>query len=479
MQATFTLAGDAASFDADRFRESILTAFSDADDVTLSVTPASINVNAQIVMRSSASAETAAAIIASTPTSTVQTWFDSAGVVIVDVPSVYASQGVFTDPPPPSPPLFPPPMATSNGMSTIVVLVIIVVCLGIIALEGSQSLRRLKTREPRPNAREKAREEAVAEIRSVIQVLQDTPTPQALLNHPNAAMVLTSPHAAPLLSTWFANTAAGSPPSGAGFGRPRTLFTPGNLGSPSGASALFRQQQQQPLGATSPANEMVGVAQAGMEALHEAVAEVTEAAMVEDELRRQKLLAPHARQQRSSGESLSPPRSIPVTILLVASNASASAICVPSRRRLSLRHDDGDWEERTHDALEDARPCGGATSIRTQRVSPSPSACAWTETTYAVREAARPGTRPCQVCDPRQLPPPRANVKTGVTVCYRCTIACNGTVDTAKHGLPLATARQVDRAAWAMGRVLPPPSHGSGLILSELRPVGTYDTFMV
>ena len=80
MKASFTVEGDVATFDADGFRLALLARFSDADDVTLVVTPASIRVDATIVMPDESTATSAADVITTTPISEMQRdWFASVG----------------------------------------------------------------------------------------------------------------------------------------------------------------------------------------------------------------------------------------------------------------------------------------------------------------------------------------------------------------------------------------------------------------
>ena len=117
VRTTFSVAGDVASFDQAGFRSALLSQFSEAEDVTLTVTPGSVNVVATLIMRSRASAESAANRIATTPTSTMQSnWFGSvnggAGVVIENTPSATTTVAVLSPPPPkPPPPPRPPPPA--------------------------------------------------------------------------------------------------------------------------------------------------------------------------------------------------------------------------------------------------------------------------------------------------------------------------------------------------------------------------------
>ena len=206
--------------------------------------------------------------------------------------------------------------------------------------------------------------------------------------------------------------------------------------------------------------------------------------MVEDELRQQEIARASRAAAAELRESLSPPRSIPVTIHSPVSPATPPRppICVPSRERLSLRHDDGDWEERTHDALEDARPCGGAMSIEPSASHSSPSACAVDRNhVRRARGGGAPGLDLVKCATPRQLPPPRANVKTGTSPCATAAPS-PATAPLTPQSTGFRSPRRVKWTEEEQGQWEGPaaaPHTGSGLILSELRPVGTYDTFMV
>ena len=78
VDTSFTVAGDVASFDAPAFRSALLAKFTDAVDVRLAVSAASVRVNATIVMPSIAAANVAADAIRTTPMATMQAeWFGS------------------------------------------------------------------------------------------------------------------------------------------------------------------------------------------------------------------------------------------------------------------------------------------------------------------------------------------------------------------------------------------------------------------
>ena len=118
VSAVFALAGDVASFNADAFRAALLRKFisAGAEEVILEVTPASINVDATIVISSKLSEnvdEVAEAITSTTPADMVAEWFaDVDGLVIEGVTNVTVAAAVLVtapSPPPPSPPS--PPMA--------------------------------------------------------------------------------------------------------------------------------------------------------------------------------------------------------------------------------------------------------------------------------------------------------------------------------------------------------------------------------
>ena len=82
VDTSFTVAGDVASFDAPAFRSALLAKFTDAVDVRLAVSAASVRVNATIVMPSIAAANVAADAIRNTPVATMQEeWFGAGGRV--------------------------------------------------------------------------------------------------------------------------------------------------------------------------------------------------------------------------------------------------------------------------------------------------------------------------------------------------------------------------------------------------------------
>jgi hypothetical protein len=78
--ASFTVQGDVASFDSEGFRDALLARFTDAEDVTLVVTSASIIVEATIVMRDESAAQSAATAISTTNMADMERdWFANVG----------------------------------------------------------------------------------------------------------------------------------------------------------------------------------------------------------------------------------------------------------------------------------------------------------------------------------------------------------------------------------------------------------------
>jgi len=107
VQASFTVAGDVASFDSTGFRDALHARFSDAEEVTIVVTSASVRVDATIVMPNQSAATSVASDITSTPTEDMQReWFASvgggAGVKLASVRATVASVTVSAPSPPTS-----------------------------------------------------------------------------------------------------------------------------------------------------------------------------------------------------------------------------------------------------------------------------------------------------------------------------------------------------------------------------------------
>ena len=88
----FSMNGDVSSFDASQFRNALRSLFEGVQEVILDVVPASIHVQARLVMDDLQHAEAAANNITSTPVAIMQTvWFASlnngAGIILENVPT--------------------------------------------------------------------------------------------------------------------------------------------------------------------------------------------------------------------------------------------------------------------------------------------------------------------------------------------------------------------------------------------------------
>lgn len=110
--ASFTVQGDVASFDSEGFRDALLARFTDAEDVTLVVTSASIIVEATIVMRDESAAQSAATAISTTNMADMERdWFANVGggtglsIAAVSAAAVASVLVVAPSPPTPAAPL--------------------------------------------------------------------------------------------------------------------------------------------------------------------------------------------------------------------------------------------------------------------------------------------------------------------------------------------------------------------------------------
>jgi len=238
----FSIAGDVMSFDRVGFRLALLSQFSDAEDVTLRVTPASVNVEATLVMRSASSAASAVDLIASTPAQNMQTWFASvnggSGAIIQNTPTATITQTLSVAPslPPPLLPLDPPAeppspyrqgdaRLTFRGSALTIAADVTFLLVGIVViiaagLTFARLFRRCRRQVEVPHtiidkAQERARMEARAEAREELQAVISS-----LRNSPS-----TSPEPSSLYFRSLAHTPASNSHTQAEEGR--TLATQG------------------------------------------------------------------------------------------------------------------------------------------------------------------------------------------------------------------------------------------------------------
>ena len=192
VRTTFNIDGDVTSFDAAGFRAALLSRFKTAEDVAIDVSAASITVKATLIMSNEADAESAANVIMSTPTSTMESeWFASvnggSGLTIRGRPSATVVRAVLeapSPPPPPAPsPLLPPAWAFVVDMRLVLGLgiagaVVIVACIGLCMWRRRETNETIAAREKaREQARADARAEARAEVRTAVEALQQTTSP--------------------------------------------------------------------------------------------------------------------------------------------------------------------------------------------------------------------------------------------------------------------------------------------------------------
>ena len=116
VHSTFTLDGDLSSFNEASFRASLLERFPNAEELTLTVAPASIRVEATFTMVTPGAARKVASTIRWTSPQQMQsTWFADTGVAVLsgqDRPTASVENDVLVvadSPSPPAPP-FPPPL---------------------------------------------------------------------------------------------------------------------------------------------------------------------------------------------------------------------------------------------------------------------------------------------------------------------------------------------------------------------------------
>ena len=108
LNVVFTVAGDVSSFDATGFRESLHRVFANASHVSLTLTQASVRLNARLRYDSLAGAMSAHTTLMNTPISTMQSaWFGElyggAGVILASAPSATVSRIVLPAVSPSSP----------------------------------------------------------------------------------------------------------------------------------------------------------------------------------------------------------------------------------------------------------------------------------------------------------------------------------------------------------------------------------------
>jgi hypothetical protein len=211
VQTTFIVSGDVSSFDADGFRVALHGQFPEAQDVVLTIQPASIGVEAKLIMATEVAAEAVAHVVTTTPVSTMQsTWFanvnDGAGVLIQSAPSVSIVEELVINPPPPlpispslelSPPGTPPSSGNLEKVPKLTASDWILMIVGICALAaslgaGGYVLRRRcvagsnQAREKvREKAKEEAREEVRADVMTVIEAMRATTPHDGLQRTPS------------------------------------------------------------------------------------------------------------------------------------------------------------------------------------------------------------------------------------------------------------------------------------------------------
>lgn len=120
MRTRFTVSGDIATFDAAAFRAALYLQFPEAKDIRLAVSPGSVQVAVTMTMSSEDAADSAAATIASTPTTDMQSrWFGGLNLQI-ERASVPIVESISIAAPSPPPPLLPQPSLPSlpNGSTT-------------------------------------------------------------------------------------------------------------------------------------------------------------------------------------------------------------------------------------------------------------------------------------------------------------------------------------------------------------------------
>jgi len=183
VQTVFNVAGDVASFDEVGFRAALLAQFTDADEVTLTVSAASVNVDAVLVMRNLASATSAATTIESTPPVAMEGWFANvnggAGVTIENQPSATMTQKLYVAapslPPPSSPPTASDEALITSASALAVAADVSFVILGAIAMVSmvAAALCSLRHRTKQAARQEQLRMAAEAKEREHAKALSE------------------------------------------------------------------------------------------------------------------------------------------------------------------------------------------------------------------------------------------------------------------------------------------------------------------